>query len=156
MKLSDYILLPKSERTKHIDLSSPCELGGFVKRQRGGCVSLFNLIGVTEDDIDNWTSARIHRCHACECGRRRGECGNPKHIYLGTAQENTIDIPKKTRLKRGKAMIGARTEWKTHPSRQRFIEDARANPELVKLSARVLAEMYECGRRTVNDWKKFV
>lgn len=90
MKLSEYILKTREERISHIDLETECELGTFRRRSRGGCVDLLNLIGV-EDDIDEWTPHRIHRCHLCDCGRRKGECGNPRHIYIGTAQENQFD-----------------------------------------------------------------
>ena len=146
MKLSDYILLPREKRIEHIDLSTECELGTLYGRSRGGNDKLYGLIGV-EDDIENWTSERIHICHLCDCGRRKGECGNPRHIYIGTASENQFDQGKEFLHKRAKAAgrpkgsLNERTNVLLNIFRQMAVEDEG----FLSLSNREIGRILGCG-----------
>lgn len=150
--LSDYILLSKDERTKHIDLTTDCELGKFTGRKRGGLRGLFELIGV-EDDIENWTNARIHCCHLCECGRRKGECGNPKHIYIGTASENSLDLPKEFRVQRARGDSGAgHVLSKNKEKFERFVSEYSTDVSLHSWSLRKLGKRYGVCNQAVKKW----
>lgn len=88
MKLSEFMQLSREERSAHIDLTTPCDLS----RKRGISKKMMLAFFELENDIENWITGRIHRCHLCECGRGRGECSNPRHIYYGTPSENTLDL----------------------------------------------------------------
>jgi hypothetical protein len=153
MKLSEFILLGRKERTQHIDLNTECELKTLGRRDRGGLDTFLDLLGV-EDDINNWTNAHIHICHLCDCGRRKGDCGNIRHIYIGTARENALDNDEEFRKKRGKLMISARKEWKPHINRERFLLDVELDRNLLSVSSRKLAEKYGVSHFTVQKWKK--
>lgn len=75
-----YITLPKSERQQHINLNEDC-----IERGAGS----YYFKGLLAHFLDTTvpTGAKIHLCHACN----NGACGNPKHLYWGTAQENRND-----------------------------------------------------------------
>jgi len=78
--IEEYIKRPQSERQAHLRLDEPCiERGGSSTHLRGLMAYLAN----TTIPIGK----KIHVCHACH----NGKCGNPNHIYWGTAQENRMD-----------------------------------------------------------------
>jgi hypothetical protein len=89
MKLSEYILQPRAARIAHIDLHLACEIEKTSVNP--GKQSLLELLGL-EDDVPNWVSGGIRRCHLCECDSTHGNCRNPRHIYLGNASENFKDF----------------------------------------------------------------
>jgi hypothetical protein len=78
--INEYIKLTKTERQKHLDLGEGC-----IERGAGS----FYFKGLLAHYLDTTvpTGAKIHLCHACN----NGACGNPKHLYWGTAQENRND-----------------------------------------------------------------
>ena len=104
MKLSDYILLSKDKRTKHVDLTTECSFEYYYQDKR----PLLNELGVV-DDVESWVNAKIQRCHLCEFGRHRGECSNPKHQYIGTTSENFHDVDPAIRKRIQQAAVEARS-----------------------------------------------
>ena len=76
----EYILLLKQERQSHLKLNEPC-----VERGAGS----YYFKGLLAHHLDTTvpTGHKIHLCHACH----NGACGNPNHMYWGTAQENRLD-----------------------------------------------------------------
>lgn len=91
--LSEWMELSREERTRHIDLSSPCEAqeGSIGGRSAIALKALLEHHGLT-NDIGNRTTAKGgHICHLCEHGSTNGFCVNPEHIYFGTAAENRQD-----------------------------------------------------------------
>lgn len=78
--ITEYIALAKSERQKHINLNEPCvERGGGSFYFKG---LLAHILNTTVP-----TGHKVHLCHACH----NAKCGNPNHLYWGTAQENRQD-----------------------------------------------------------------
>lgn len=152
MKLSEYVLKTREERTAHIDLTTECELGTLYGRSRGGNDKLYGLIGV-EDDIENWTSERIHICHLCDCGRRKGECGNPYHIYIGTASENQYDLPAEFRHRRAKGAGRPKGGVNNEEKKAQF-EVLSQSPEFVKLSSRKAAKVIGVSHFTIQRWRR--
>lgn len=108
MNLTEYILLPREERTAHIDLSTPCECEGrqHLKRQGNGKIfkKLCENLGV-ENDVVNRGTARIDTCHLCS----EKHCQNPLHAYIGTAKENRNDIPQEQRCEAARKANESRT-----------------------------------------------
>ena len=85
IEITEYILLPKEERQKHLILVEPCiERGG----PRSGGLSAY-CKGLMAHLLDTSipSGMKIHVCHACNNAR----CSNPNHLYWGTAQENRLD-----------------------------------------------------------------
>lgn len=78
--INEYIQLPKAERQAHLKLDEPCI-------ERGGNSSYFKGLLAHVLDTTVPSGKKIHLCHACN----NGDCGNPNHLYWGTAQENRID-----------------------------------------------------------------
>lgn len=77
--LKEYILLPKADRQRHLQLSQPCI-------ERGG--NSTNHKGVLAQFLDTTIpSGRILLCHAC-CNEK---CSNPLHLYWGTDRENIVE-----------------------------------------------------------------
>lgn len=75
-----YITLAKEERQKHLKLDEAC-----IERGAGS----YYFKGLLAHQLDTTvpTGHKIHLCHACN----NGACGNPNHMYWGTAQENRQD-----------------------------------------------------------------
>ena len=96
MNLSDYLNLPLEERKRHIDLSTPCSLVTLSKWSRSKQETCdFHEI---DNDVEDWRSGHIHRCHLCQCSTTKGSvCMNPLHFYFGTPSENRLDIPPEIR-----------------------------------------------------------
>ena len=127
MNVSAYLLLPRDQRTLHINLDSPCELLELSQRRkrvisRNRLLSLLNL----SDDLVNWVSENACVCHHCEHSSVNGLCVNPLHLSLGTWVENSNDRPR-SRRRRGVSETNRRR---------------RENPEL-------MAQQRERGRRAV-------
>ena len=81
MKLiEEYITLPKEVRQQHLKLDESC-----IERGAGS----YYFKGLLAHQLDTTvpTGHKIHLCHACH----NAQCGNPKHLYWGTAQENRQD-----------------------------------------------------------------
>jgi hypothetical protein len=76
----EYINLPKEERQSHLKLDEEC-----VERGAGS----YYFKGLLAHQLDTTvpTGHKIHLCHACN----NGACGNPNHMYWGTAKENRQD-----------------------------------------------------------------
>lgn len=76
----EYITLPKAERQQHIQLNEDC-----VERGAGS----YYFKGLLAHLLDTTVPVghKIHLCHACN----NAKCGNPNHLYWGTAQENRQD-----------------------------------------------------------------
>ena len=71
--------LPKEERQKHMDLSTPC-------KERGG--NSTNHRGVLAEFLDsNIPAGRVILAHGC--GNEK--CSNPLHLYWATDRENIIE-----------------------------------------------------------------
>lgn len=81
MKLiEEYILLPKAERQQHLKLDEAC-----VERGAGSYYFKGLLAHLLDTTVP--TGHKVHLCHACH----NAKCGNPDHLYWGTAQENRQD-----------------------------------------------------------------
>lgn len=84
IKASEYILLSREERRKHIDLSEPClemfEGSANLHHAIRGILAYFLGTSVP-------VGRRILACHACN----NRVCGSPKHIYWGTPEDNIQD-----------------------------------------------------------------
>ena len=81
MKLiEEYILLPKEDRQQHLKLDEAC-----IERGAGSYYFKGLLAHLLDTTVP--TGHKIHLCHACH----NAKCGNPNHLYWGTAQENRLD-----------------------------------------------------------------
>lgn len=78
--INQYITLSKEERQSHLKLNEPC-----IERGAGSYYFKGLLAHVLDTTIP--TGKSIHLCHACH----NGACGNPNHLYWGTARENKLD-----------------------------------------------------------------
>ena len=76
----EYIQLPKTERQEHLKLDETC-----IERGAGSYYFKGLLAHILDTTVP--TGHKIHLCHACN----NGACGNPNHMYWGTAQENRLD-----------------------------------------------------------------
>ena len=98
MDIKTYMKKSRSERLKHIDLSSVCiPAGSKGNNARLGKENLLKLLGI--DDF-NGRKELIYACHMCENDSSRPAgwvCANPKHIYFGNVKENVLDIEKSER-----------------------------------------------------------
>lgn len=76
----EYMRLPKEDRQRHLDMSTPC-------RERGG--SSTTARGVLAQYLD--TPIPMGRvailAHACN----NGDCSNPQHLYWATDRENIVE-----------------------------------------------------------------
>ena len=78
--MKKYISLPKKERQKHLDLSTPCiERGGNSTNYRGVLAQYLDTV------IPMARSAIL--AHACN----NSKCSNPKHLYWATDRENIVE-----------------------------------------------------------------
>lgn len=83
--IEEYITLPVGTRKKHIELDDQCiERGG---PQNGGLSSYCKGLMAHLLDTSIPSGHKIHICHACN----NEKCSNPKHLYWGTARENSLD-----------------------------------------------------------------
>ena len=81
MKLiEEYILLPKETRQQHLKLDEAC-----IERGAGSYYFKGLLAHLLDTTVP--TGHKIHLCHACH----NAQCGNPNHLYWGTASENRLD-----------------------------------------------------------------
>ena len=131
--IADYVkYYTREERTKHINLKSPCikpvygksgswgNKGEVIKTKAGqkqkARVALSEYLGLVGK-----TDKYNHLCHLCPNDSGTLEiCVNPEHLYFGTASENQLDISeevrKETQLKRSRAGIKSQLEKGTHVS----------------------------------------
>ena len=147
-KLSDYILKSREERTAHIDLTTECEPCGSGARKKHILLDFLQLT----NDVENWTTARIHRCHLCEHGRRNGWCINPRHFYFGTASENQMDLPLGFRQSRGYAKVGGYVCEKTREKFERFKLEYSTDVSLHTLSLRELGRRFDTDHQAIKRW----
>lgn len=107
MNLSDYILLSKEERQRHINLESKCILINRPSWQRRK-KDLLAFLGVN-DNVSRW-AGKISRCHLCANHTNSGKfvCVNPEHIYIGDQRENNLDRPPELAGKGGRGNLGNR------------------------------------------------
>lgn len=99
MKVTEYLKLSRRERTKHVDLSSPCLVDESVTpktRRVRARRALLEKLGL-ENDAGNWTKEKVCVCHLCACDSQNGWCTNTDHLYLGSPSENQFDLPEKVR-----------------------------------------------------------
>ena len=80
IKVEEWIFETRETRTVHIDMSEPC-----IERGAGSYYFKGLLAHLLDTTVP--TGHKIHLCHACN----NGACGNPNHMYWGTAQENRQD-----------------------------------------------------------------
>lgn len=109
MKLTEYLQKSREERTSHVDLNTPCNLD--QKGRLKGKQALLSLLGL-EDDVENWTQGKVHLCHLCDHHSKNGWCSNPLHLYVGTASENSLDVPEDVRKSSWAAALEARNREK--------------------------------------------
>ena len=76
----EYITLAKEERQQHLKLDEAC-----IERGAGSYYFKGLLAHLLDTTVP--TGHKIHLCHACH----NAQCGNPNHLYWGTAQENRLD-----------------------------------------------------------------
>lgn len=127
MNLTEYILLPREERTAHIDLSMPCDIGRRKKQKNARLFKrLCEMLSVEIDIADRRRDGGVHTCHLCNDGK----CHNPRHAYIGTASENTCDIPGERRSaiakKRESELSDERRAEKAEKLRQAVTRDHRS------------------------------
>lgn len=133
MKLTEYILLPRSERSKHVDLSTPCDTKGSWSG-RGLRKKVLRLLGV-ENDVPNWCTASIALAHQCEnhsiC---ETPCYNPLHVVVSTYVENRADTPAEVRSQAAVKRESKRSpEYRRQKAREAGVASANArSPELRK------------------------
>lgn len=110
MFLSDFAELPQEERTKHIDLSTPCELINFSKPycRETALSKLLELLQL-QNNVENRTSSDILCLHHCEHDSSNGWCTNPLHISFGSCKENILMIPLEVRKRTAQAATLGRT-----------------------------------------------
>lgn len=87
MKLTKHLEKTREERRAHLNLSTPCELNVSALSYRGRLLALLGL----NDDVPKCFRHQVHTCHACCNDSGKGSCGNPQHLYFGTAKENLFD-----------------------------------------------------------------
>ena len=105
--LKDYILLPKTERQKHVDLTLDClERGGNSTNHKGVLAQFMN------SDIP---SGRILLCHACN----NNKCSEPRHLYWGTDKENIVED--------GRAFGTWKTPWERRVEKHGYDEACKMN-----------------------------
>lgn len=76
---NEYILLPRAERQKHINLELAClERGGNSTNHRGVLAQFLNT---------TIPGHKILLSHACN----NAKCSNPHHLYWATHYENTVE-----------------------------------------------------------------
>ncbi|AVH85097.1 hypothetical protein RsoM2USA_169 [Ralstonia phage RsoM2USA] len=102
--INEYILLPKTERIKHLDLNSSCEYRGTNSTQCRGLLAYYL-------DTNVPIGSKIHCCHACNDDL----CSNPKHLYWGTSSENRIDFQKSDKAIAVKKRISNALKGKENP-----------------------------------------
>jgi len=78
--IEEYITLSKADRQQHLKLDEAC-----IERGAGSYYFKGLLAHLLDTTVP--TGHKIHLCHACH----NGQCGNPNHLYWGTAQENRQD-----------------------------------------------------------------
>jgi hypothetical protein len=127
--LKDYMDLPLTDRQSHLDLSDSCvEIGAQSKQNRA---LLAMHLNTTCHALGKKTGYLCHACH-------NGECSNVKHLYWGTAKENSLDhrvnrpnhfkkIAAEKKQKYGEdyfKKLGARGKlgWKTHTPASKLSE----------------------------------
>ena len=112
LDINEYIQRSKEQRQAHLQLTLPCiERGGDSWIMRG------LLAHVLDTTIPN--TRTIHVCHACHNGR----CGNPYHLYWGTAKENRHDA-----VENGELTAWQRTVLKYGEATAREMQKRNANP----------------------------
>jgi hypothetical protein len=143
MNLSDYILLTKKERQKHIDLSSDCVLiprTGTWTKHKGDMVKFLGL----KNDILVWRGL-ISRCHVCENDtQKKFVCINPLHLYIGTPRENLLDRPHDKACLGGLAQKGIKRNEdfrvRNRESKYRVVDVARpATGEFMRIKSQKFA-----------------
>ena len=100
-KKSNLSVIEKFKKNFLIDQETQCWnwIGGKAARGRYGCL-WFNGKNTSAHRI-SWKlfkgpiPNKIEVCHTCD----NGLCINPKHLFLGTHQDNMDDMKKKKRLK---------------------------------------------------------
>lgn len=129
MLLSEYILLPKENRTGHIDLSSPCIRGRYQREWKEQKQVFLDFLGVT-NDIELWRG-KVHRCHLCDCHTKSDgwPCINPSHIYIGLPKENSWDRPLDKRQAGGHSLKGKKTGPKSEEHRKSISLSAKRREE---------------------------
>jgi hypothetical protein len=76
----EYITLAIEKRQQHLKLDEAC-----IERGAGSYYFKGLLAHLLDTTVP--TGHKIHLCHACN----NSACGNPNHLYWGTASENAID-----------------------------------------------------------------
>jgi len=79
-QIEEYILQNKATRQQHLKLDEAC-----IERGAGSYYFKGLLAHLLDTTVP--TGHKIHLCHACH----NAQCGNPNHLYWGTAQENRQD-----------------------------------------------------------------
>lgn len=144
LKLTEYLKLSREERTKHVDLSEPCyfvEGVGAAARQGRGRKALLELLRL-EDDLENWAFGRANICHVCTNGSNSAQtCSNPKHLYVVTSQENSLDRPVEERRE------GARKARRVASRRAHETKDERGKSVTAVKAGKVTAVKALAGER---------
>jgi hypothetical protein len=81
--LKDYMGLPLTDRQSHLDLSESCVEIGAQSKQNRALLAMY--LNTTCHALGKKTGYLCHACH-------NGGCSNVKHLYWGTAKENTKDL----------------------------------------------------------------
>lgn len=68
----------------------------------------------------------LHRCD-------NRQCVNPKHLFLGTRQDNTEDMLKKSRQAQGERVSGAKITWEIASEIRQLAADGKTQRSIAKL-----------------------
>jgi hypothetical protein len=107
----DYITSPKADRQKHLKLDEAC-----IERGTGSYYFKGLLAHLLDTTVP--TGHKVHLCHACH----NAKCGNPNHLYWGTAQENRQD-----QVENGGKTIWERTVEKHGLEKARELNNRKGN-----------------------------
>lgn len=128
MKLiEEYILLPKLQRQQHLKLDEAC-----IERGAGS----YYFKGLLAHQLDTTvpTGHKIHLCHACH----NAQCGNPNHLYWGTAQENRQD-----QVENGGKTIWERTVEKHGLEKAKLLNSRNGNTNAAGNKGRAKSEEHK-------------
>lgn len=87
---------------------------------------------------------KMYVCHKCD----NPPCCNPEHLFIGTSQDNALDMVRKGRCQAPKG----EAHWKSIMTVEKVIEIKRLIKQ--KVRGTELAEMFEVSQQVISDIKR--